>query len=229
MNPPGTRHAGGCVAHGESIVNKTVFSALLAAAAFAGAARADLIAGWSFNDTANLLGASHGAGTMTTSFTGANLTSFTGTVTNAVSGDAAGQALALVNQVNNGGTLTIQVSLTGFENPVLTFAGQRTGTGFNSDQIAYSTDGVSFTNFGSPMVLPSSFGTTVQTVDFSAIDTLDNAAAVYIRITFTGASSASGNNRLDNVQVNAAAVTPAPSAAALMGLGGLVLGRRRRA
>ena len=41
-------------------------------------------------------------------------------------------------------------------------------------------------------------------------------------MTFTGATSASGNNRLDNIQLNAV-VVPEPSSGALLVLGGMAL------
>jgi hypothetical protein len=41
-------------------------------------------------------------------------------------------------------------------------------------------------------------------------------------VTFTGASATSGNNRLDNIQLNAVAV-PEPSSGALLVLGGVSL------
>jgi MYXO-CTERM domain-containing protein len=47
-----------------------------------------------------------------------------------------------------------------------------------------------------------------------------------MRVTFTGATSATGNNRMDNFQFNADAI-PAPGAVALIGLAGLVARRRR--
>jgi hypothetical protein len=55
---------------------------------------------------------------------------------------------------------------------------------------------------------------------------LDNAATAYVRVTFTGATSSTGNNRLDNIIFNAD-VVPAPGAVALLGLAGLVIRRRR--
>ncbi len=75
----------------------------------------------------------------------------------------------------------------------------------------------------------TSFAT--ATVDFSSAPGLNNATAAYLRYTLSGATSASGNNRLDNIQFNATAV-PEPSTLALGVLGGLaglagVLWRKR--
>jgi MYXO-CTERM domain-containing protein len=62
----------------------------------------------------------------------------------------------------------------------------------------------------------------------SSTSNLDASATAYVRLTFSGASSASGNNRLDNFIFSADAV-PAPGALALLGVAGLASGRRRRA
>jgi len=116
------------------------------------------------------------------------------------------------------------VNLTGYADPILTFATQRTGTGFNSNQVAYSTDNTTFTNFLSPYNAPTSFA--LQTFDFSSINVLDGAATAYFRITLNGATSGAGNNRFDNIQINATVnsttAVPEPStvpALLLLGLG----------
>ena len=60
--------------------------------------------------------------------------------------------------------------------------------------------------------------------DISALNGVVDASVVF---TFDGASSDTGNNRLDNVTINGTAV-PTPGTFALLGLGGLVGTRRRR-
>lgn len=121
--------------------------------------------------------------------------------------------------------MTIQVDLSGMKDVILTYATQRTNTGFNSNQFAYSTDGVSFTNFGAAYNPATSFA--LQTFDLSAISSLDKDSSVFFRVTFGGATTSSGNNRIDNIQVNATPV-PETSAALLGALGVLGMLRRRR-
>lgn len=56
----------------------------------------------------------------------------------------------------------------------------------------------------------------------------DNKGSVLVRFqSISGLSAATGSNRIDNVEISGTAV-PAPGALALVGLGGLVAGRRRR-
>src|SRR6266516_6058286 len=136
-----------------------VVIALLAGTAFfPGAARADEIALWNFNDS-NLV-VDRGAGTLTSTANPINVVFFTGTTVNAQMGDVAGMAVAIqggVNNQNNGSILDLRASTTGFSGIVVSFAIQRTSTGFNSDQFQYSADGATFTNFGVAFTPAASF------------------------------------------------------------------------
>jgi len=197
-------------------------------------AQADEIAAWNFNNSDLII--SHGAGTLTTNFNLTNvLFSFGGTGVNARLGDTAGQSLTLqggTSLANNGRNLTFSVSTVGFTNVVVSFAAQATSTGFNNNQFQYSSDGgATFTTFGAfgPGI---SFST--LSFDLSAITALNNNPNVVFRIIFDGASSSTGNNRLDNIVVDGtASMTPVPEPAtiALLGTGLATLAgkiRRRR-
>jgi len=117
-------------------------------------------------------------------------------------------ALAIVNQSANGKSIVIKFSMTGYQNPIVTFAIQRTGTGFTDQAWDYSIDGVNFTNATTVNSIASSFA--LKTVDLSSFNSIDNAANVYLRITFTGATAAAGNNRIDNIQIKATAASFTP-------------------
>ena len=123
--------------------------------------------------------------------------------------------------------MVLQFNLSILQDPVLTFSSHRTGTGFQSNQVAYSTDGTSYTDFGSPYSpVNGSFG--LLTFDFSAINVLDGASTAFIKITFSGGTNSSGNNRIDNIQLNA--VPEAPAAllgVAVCGMVGLVYGGKK--
>jgi hypothetical protein len=187
-------------------------------------AGADLIAYWHFNTydgDATTIAADVGVGTITiTGFSAGDLDNFLGTTVNAIPPTPAGTSLSLKNDANNGDFLTVSFSMTGLRDLVLTYATQRSSTGFNSNQWAYSTNNVTFTNFGSPVVPPSSFG--LVTLDLSSVSSLNNATTVFLRYTFNGATSSSGNNRIDNVQLNAQAI-PEPRASTLLLWGSLAL------
>ena len=106
---------------------------------------------------------------------------------------------------------------------------QRTASGFSTQQWDYSTDGTTWSSAATITGIGASFagGTTNVASTLGVASGLNNAANAYMRVTFTGATSTTGNNRVDNFQFNADAI-PAPGAVALIGLAGLVASRRRR-
>lgn len=134
------------------------------------------------------------------------LNSFSGTAVNAGAGFATSTAspacLALVagtSQSANGKDIVFAFSMTGRKDLVVSYATQRTGTGFNSQLWEYSTDGTTWNPVQTISSVPAAFATTT----LNTITGLDNAPTSYLRLTVSGASSAAGNNRLDNIQLNA--------------------------
>ncbi|HEX8876653.1 MAG TPA: PEP-CTERM sorting domain-containing protein [Phycisphaerales bacterium] len=233
--------------------------ALAAGAAIANTASADLLAYWNFNASTaqsgsgtlgvlNSTAVNAGAGTLTiggglvfnttaTSTPTGHVGTFAGNTLNSLFGDVSGGALTVVGSIGNqnanpvtanSGWVQFAISTSGYSNLVMTFAGRGTGTGFGSaaspNTIQTSTDGVNFSNFATYESRQTSFN--LYTFNFGA--GLNNQGTVYVRLLLDGATSGNGNNRIDNVQFNATAI-PAPGALALVGLGGLVAARRRRA
>lgn len=178
-------------------------------------AHAATVAYWNFNDlnistsSAPGLGgaptsieANTGSGTLSLSSWDGTLNDYAGTSLNTLNSDPADTSLSLIaSSDGNGSHIVFAFSMTGLIDPILTFATQGTSTGFNSNQVAYSTDGSSYTNFSSSYTPNTSYS--IETFDFSSINSLDNASTVYLRINFDGATSTSGNNRIDNVQITA--------------------------
>ncbi|MFH1121732.1 MAG: FN3 associated domain-containing protein [Bacteroidota bacterium] len=150
----------------------------------------------------------NGASTWASSASNPELTAFTGTTLNDPrTTPVAGNAIALANNSANGKSVVFKFSMAGYIDPVLSFATRGTSTGFSTHQWAWSTDGTNFTDFGT-----NTANTTTtflaRSLDMSAINDLDQAANVYLRLTLTGASSTTGNNRLDNVVINATEEIP---------------------
>lgn len=199
------------------------------------AAVADELAVWNFNDSD--LNVDHGSGTLTSNLNVVNILFAAGTTNNARLGDSAGQALSLqggTSNANNGRNVTFNVSTLGFSSIIVSFATQGTSTGFNSNQFQYSLDGINFTDFGAPYAPATAFGTFPLVFSLVSIAGLDNNPNAAFRIVFNGATSSTGNNRIDNIVVEgtSAAVSsiPEPTTALLLlsGLGGLYKMRRRR-
>ncbi len=209
--------------------------AVLVCLAVSQAARADELAVWNFNDSN--LNVDHGSGTLTTTINAANVSFAAGTTNNARQGDIAGQALSLqggTSTANNGRNITFNVSTLGFSNIVVSFATQGTSTGFNSNQFQYSLDGISFIDFGSPFVPATAFGSVPLVFSLAAIVGLNDNPNAAFRIVFNGASSSTGNNRIDNIVVEGTTMdtseVPEPASVLLLasGLSGLYKLRRRK-
>jgi hypothetical protein len=157
--------------------------------------------------------------TWVTATTNNELTSFAGTLINdpregasALAGFTYTPVAGLV-QAANGKSMVFKFSMTALQDAILNFAVRGTSTGFNSHQWAWSTDDVTYTNVG-PNTADNSGNFVLKTLDLTSVTQLNGAPTVYLKITFSGASSFSGNNRLDNIVIRAsAASTLAPTVA----------------
>jgi hypothetical protein len=203
----------------------------------------ETIAVWNFNDAATgvtggelELSVDRGSGTMSSDFIPANIGNTSGSSINLEGEDSAGAALRLVGVANNGRYLTWMTGTEGYEAIGVSFAAQRTSTGFLDNLLQYSLDsGASWLDFGgfSPATTFGPHG-----FDFGAIPGLDDNPAAGFRIRFDGATGSSGNNRIDNLVVSGTLISPPvtstvpePSSLAFLGFGmaALALWRRREA
>ena len=227
-------------------MKKFALSLIVSSLALAHANAANyLLSYWSFNNPdepastsgAGTLDVTEGSGTLSWSGQASNLVYFAGTVTNVVSGFDRGVALAIqngTNGVNNGEHLEFGISMSGLQDLQMSFAVQRTSTGFTDIDVSWAVGAGSFTSIASFDDLPSSFGTTsevpsaIRTIDFSSVNAdVADESDVRIRMTFSGGnpSFATGNNRIDNVIFT----VPEPSTAlfGLMAALGFAVRRRR--
>ncbi|MDX2118216.1 MAG: PEP-CTERM sorting domain-containing protein [Planctomycetota bacterium] len=161
-----------------------------------------------------------------------NMQLFTGTTVNLQSSYVAGSDLRMrsLNGIANGKSIIMRFDASGFQDLVLSYAERSTSTGATSAQVFYSTDGTNYTAAVSSYAITADSTYRLRTVDLSSIGAIEFASTVYLKITFNGfsATSPSGNTAVDNVLIDGTFI-PAPGSLALVGLGGLVAARRRRA
>jgi len=172
----------------------------------------------------------NGSSSWVTATTGNEITSFGGTTnvnnagTNFSTSAAGASSLSLANSTANGKAITFSLSMAGFTNLVVSYATQRTATGFTGNQWSFSLNGTTFTDFGTAVVPNTSYAA----VTLPAVTALDDASGtVFLKYTFAGASSGSGNNRLDNIQINADPVPEPSTAITLLGGVAMLCGFRR--
>lgn len=110
------------------------------------------------------------------------------------------------NLGGNGKRIVWKFDMTGYENPVLTFALHGTPTSF-SHQWAWSTNGTTFTDFGSNTQNLDG-NVQLRTLDMTSINQIDNASTVYLRLTLDNAIDNTGRNRFDNMVIMASEQAP---------------------
>jgi len=191
------------------------------------AVKADEIAVWNFNDS-NLI-VDRGQGTLTTTAT--NIMFLSGTDFNASMGDPAGLALAIpggANLQNNGSILELHVSTLGFTNVTISWAWQRSDTGFNDDVIRESFDGTTFQGFSFSAIQTNFWGG--NHISYGAGSPFENNPFFALRITLSGATSEAGTIRFDNIVVTGTQIVPEPATMLMLGagLGGVAAEVRRR-
>jgi len=219
-----------------SLSRGLLLGCLASASLFATASAQVVIAYWHFNVLSghvwtSPIEADVGTGQISLAgWTGATDTT-TGHATNAQFGEVAGNAFTLVGQSGNGSHIDLVFSMAGLQDLTVSFASRGTSTGFNSSTWSYSTNGTDF------FPLPDHNNTATNNTSYSlrlvsdsAITVLDDSPLAILRYTLSGTSSGSGNNRLDNLLIQATPI-PEPSQVGLLAAAlaiAFVVARRRR-
>lgn len=192
----------------------------------ADAGKAALIAYWDFNNQGYgsapaSMAASGGAQAGTASIDSSKFSAnsndnidVSSTTKNEIAEDSAGWALALkggTSEDENGKSIIFSLSMTGDQNLVLTYATERSSTGFTGQNWSYSDDGgATFVSFNSISV-PSSYA--IETVNFSTVSKINNCSSVLFELTLSGATGSTGSDHFDNIQFNADPITAIPEPA----------------
>jgi len=236
--------------HQEERFMRNIFVAGFAVLALSASAMATTLSSWNYEAVTT-------TNTGTTSSAGAaDAGVFTvGTLSNGVHGSA---STVWSNPAGNGSSKSFssntfalgdyyqfKTSSVGYGNIVVDFDQTSSNTGPRDFRLQYSTDGSSFTNFGSVYAVlangtpnPAWNSSTSSAAyhfsfDLSSISALNNAANIYFRLAVASTVSANGGtvatagtSRLDNVVIGGT-VIPEPTSLALIALGALSLIRRR--
>lgn len=129
--------------------------------------------------------------------------SFAGSTQNRLDGYPAGGSLSIqagAGLSNNGAQVIFETSTVGFQDIRFSYGWRSTGTGFDTRTLEWSTDGVNYQEFAQHVERNNSFIS--LSYDLSAVSELNDQDVIYIRVTFDGATAASGNNRLDNILIS---------------------------
>lgn len=143
-------------------------------------------------------------------------------------------SMALFNRgAVNGKGMVFQISMAGYEFLTFSLGVQRPLASNGTDNygvslltLSYSTDGLTFTPWGS---IDTGASQPISNTSFTlspGLSAVDNAANVFVKMTVSG-STGPNSTRLDNIQFNATPV-PETSASAILALSGLALAARRR-
>jgi autotransporter-associated beta strand protein len=151
--------------------------------------------------------------------TNTELNGFGGTITNTAGTDlstttASPAALALIGGAStapgvysaNGKFAVFTFSMTGYQDLVVSYASQRTNSGFTSQNWEYSDNGVAWRSAQVVTSIASSFSSGSGLITLNTVTGLNNVAVAYLRLSGTGATLSTGNNRFDNIQFNAIAM-----------------------
>lgn len=115
--------------------------------------------------------------------------------------------LSLVSNTANNKKMVLSFNMTGYQNLVVSYDIRGTATGFSAQLWEYSTNGSTWT------AIQTVTGTNVPTFftqTLSTITALNNVSTAYLRLTVSGATSTMGNNRIDNIRLDATAISAVP-------------------
>jgi hypothetical protein len=162
------------------------------------------------------LDGTHGSSAWTSA---TQLNAFTGTGINATGTGEGGNgldpatsatsSLALVGISANDKSIVFLISMSGRKNLQVTYAARtsQTAAGFTTHTWSYSTDGENWIDYG----VFTPFTTSFAAKSLPPTSALDGAPSVYLRCTFSGATTTTSNNRLDNILFTAVGPLPPDS------------------
>ncbi len=195
--------------NGQTVIASWSFDALLAPTTDVPTAKAIPADNGPLMANANAyLDGTNGSSDWTSVASSPELTAFGGsTLNDPRATPTAGMAMALANMSANGKYVVFKFATTGYSNICFSFATRGTASGFTTHSWAWSTDNVTYTDFASvPAVITSTWA--IENHNLANVTALNNASEVYIRLQVDGATTTSGNNRIDNFVVYSDVTAP---------------------
>ena len=119
----------------------------------------------------------------------------------------AGRALAITNVKDVDKYIVLKFGTKGCRQLNLQLAVQRTNTGFYEHEWEWSLDAEEFTQIDHSNTCPEVSGNFyIQNLDLSEITEIENQPVVFLRLRGSGANGTTGNNRFDNISVQARSI-----------------------
>ncbi len=215
---------------------KNWFAALIVASSWCSLSHADIVANWSFETSVPTTSGPHAAEISANSGTSFASTNSGGTISNPA-GNGSTESFS-----SNGWADTeyfqFLTSTLGFNNILISYAQAASATGPANFQFQYTTDGSTYTNFGSIYAGPvTDFPNAANVInyDLTSIAGLNNNPNAGFRITVSGSLAengspitAAGTFRVDDFVVQASAI-PEPTSLMLLSISTVaMIGVRRR-
>lgn len=215
---------------------KKWFAVLIVASSWCSPSHADIVANWSFETSVPTTSGPHAAEISANAGTSFASTNSGGTISNPA-GNGSTESFS-----SNGWADTeyfqFLTSTLGFNNILISYAQAASATGPANFQFQYTTDGSTYTNFGSIYAGPvTDFPNAANVInyDLTSIVGLENNPNAGFRITVSGSLAengspitAAGTFRVDDFVVQASAV-PEPTSLMLLSISAVaMMGARRR-
>lgn len=157
-----------------------------------------------------------GNGRITHNFIEDEVAGFSGDSGNACSGSSAGQSFCPQGKTdefppngNNGNFFILEFPTTCYGDLQLSFDARKSGNGFNSNTLEYSSDGgATWTEHSSSPFTPANNSWSTQTFSFSGITAVEDNPDFQVRITLDGGTTNLSNNRYDNINLESSQFLP---------------------
>lgn len=97
----------------------------------------------------------------------------------------------------------LHIPTTGYKQPIIQFSLEKSSSGPTSSTISYTIDGINYISTGIPTALAFTIAWTEASLDFSAIPEVNDNPKFAIKFSNAIADTSGGNDRFDNISIDA--------------------------